>query len=290
MLTTLLMAAIAAVAQNDVTSTYLMNPSFEADAAACTDGVRVSEGTEGLRGWNVASVTAWQTTRPSKQLLITADCSTDNGFGKTQIADGTYALFQREGWNNSSSSITQTTTAAVPKGKYQLTAAYKAFYANSATSSAKLSVKQGSQTLGAATLTFAAGSAGCMSGAWQEATVQFEVTTSATLAIAVNIDWVSGGSQLALDNIHLQTLPDDTPIVDLTPQSGVSEGKITHDFVGEAEMMQDLLQMLANSTRYAKNIWFQCVAPNSEGETYSKRQSSFLFGVYCVGYFAYCKI
>ena len=268
MLTALLVAiAAGAQAQTDVTATYLTNPSFEADASACTDAVRKSEAADGLRGWDVASVTGWTTTRPSKQLLITADCFTDNNFGKTSIADGTYALFQREGWTNSSSAVTQTTAIAVPAGKYQLSASYKAFYANSASSSATLSVKQGTTTLGAAAMSFASGSANCMGGAWSEATVQFEVKNAAALTIAVNVDWVSGGSQLALDNFRLTTLPDDTPIVDLSPQSGVTEGKITHDFVDEATMMQDLLQMLANSTRYAKNIWFQCVAPNSVGET-----------------------
>ena len=269
-ITTFLLAAalgsVAAQAQSDITATYLKNPSFEADASACTDGVRKTESSDGLRGWDVAAITGWTTTRPDKQLLITADCFTDNNFGKTAIADGTYALFQRQGWSDGSTSISQTTTSALPVGKYQLTYSYKAYYANSATSSATVQVRQGGQNLGGAAIAFTKGANNCMGGAWSEGTVQFEVKAAAAVTIAVDVTWLSGGSQLALDNFRLQTLPDDTPIVDLTPQSGVSEGRITHDFVGEAEMMQDLLQMLANSTRYAKNIWFDCEWPNSVDE------------------------
>ena len=129
-------------AQTDVTATYLVNPSFEADAAACTDAVRKSESSDGLRGWDVSSITGWTTTRPDKQLLITADCFTDNNFGKTTIADGTYALFQRMGWNNGSSTIQQK-TSNLPAGSYLLKVKTKAFYNNSATSSASLSVNAG---------------------------------------------------------------------------------------------------------------------------------------------------
>ena len=267
--TIMLVAALgtaAVKAQTNVTATYLQNPSFEADASACTDDVRKTESSDGLRGWDVASITAWTTTRPDKQLLITADCYTDNNFGKTAIADGTYALFQRQGWSDGSTTISQTTATPLPAGKYQLTYCYKAFYANSAASSATVQVRQGAQTLGGAAIAFAKGSANCMGGAWSEGSVQFQVTAATPVTIAIDVTWLSGGSQLAIDNFRLQTLPDDTPIVDLTPQSGVSEGRITHDFVGEAEMMQNLLQMLANSTRYAKNIWFDCEWPNSIDE------------------------
>ena len=45
-----------------------------------------------------------------------------------------------------------------------------------------------------------------------------------------------------------------------------TEGVITHQFVDEGTMMADLLQMLANSMTYAKNIWYNCQAPNSVNE------------------------
>ena len=88
----LLTMPLPIIAQTDITAQYLTNPSFEADAAACTDGVKKSESADGLRGWDVSTITGWSTTRPDKQLLITADCFTDNNFGKTPMADGSYAV------------------------------------------------------------------------------------------------------------------------------------------------------------------------------------------------------
>lgn len=46
-----------------------------------------------------------------------------------------------------------------------------------------------------------------------------------------------------------------------------TEGKIDATFVPEAEMMNDLLKMLAAFTPYMKAYWFQCAAPNSKGES-----------------------
>ena len=45
-----------------------------------------------------------------------------------------------------------------------------------------------------------------------------------------------------------------------------TEGIITHDFVPEAEMKDDLLQMLATFSLYMKDDFQPCVAPNSLGE------------------------
>ncbi len=52
-----------------------------------------------------------------------------------------------------------------------------------------------------------------------------------------------------------------------TSVSSYTEGVITSDFVSESDMMQDMLQMLADFSKYMKNNWNQCVAPNSNGES-----------------------
>ena len=49
-------------------------------------------------------------------------------------------------------------------------------------------------------------------------------------------------------------------------QTSPTEGVITADFVGEASMQQDLLQMLADFAKYMKNDFQQASAPNSVGE------------------------
>ena len=242
--------SIAAQAQTDVSAQYLTNPSFEADASACTDAVKKSESADGLRGWDVSTITGWTTTRPDKQLLITADCFTDNNFGKTAIADGQYALFQRMGWTNGTSTIRQTTAQALQAGSYLLKVKTKAFYANSATSSATLSVSASGTTLASTSFSFDQGATGCMAaGEWTEQSLRFQVQSAAKADILLTITWISGGSQIALDDVRLVSIPDD--YVEETVIGGVetdvaspTEGVITHDFVPEAQMMQDLLQML----------------------------------------------
>ena len=169
------MLSLNASAQTDVTASYLTNPSFEADAAKCNSSTELKEGTEGLRGWNLSSITGWTTTSPGKQLLISADCATDNSFGKTTIADGTYAFYQRFGWGSATGTLSQKTTAALPAGKYQMTFRYKAFAANGAVSSCTPEVRA-TTTLGSETYSFEAGSTDIMGAtSWSTGKVVFTV-------------------------------------------------------------------------------------------------------------------
>ena len=99
-------------AQTDVTADYLENPSFEADSGNCTaqSANKVENSADGLRGWNI-SPAGWTTATPGVSLLLSADCFTDNNFGKTAPADGRFAFYQRYGWGDgTSSSLRQTTT------------------------------------------------------------------------------------------------------------------------------------------------------------------------------------
>ncbi|MBQ8936423.1 MAG: hypothetical protein IJ066_01645 [Bacteroidaceae bacterium] len=268
----LLTMPLPTIAQTDITAQYLTNPSFEADAAACTDGVKKSESADGLRGWDVSAITGWSTTRPDKQLLITADCFTDNNFGKTPMADGSYALFQRMGWTGGSSTIRQTLTTALPAGTYLLKLKTKAYYANSATSSATLQVSAAGKSLGSTGFAFDQGSAGCMaSGEWTEQSLRFKTEASTKAEILLSITWVSGGSQIAVDDVRLFSVPDgyvEPAIVGgrETDVASPTEGVITHKFVAEAEMMQDLLQMLTNHLTYMKSLYTPCTSPTSKGE------------------------
>ena len=55
-----------------------------------------------------------------------------------------------------------------------------------------------------------------------------------------------------------------------SPENNVesyTEGVITSRFVSEPEMMNDMLQMLADFAKYMKNNWNQCKEPNSIGES-----------------------
>ncbi|MDE7118462.1 MAG: hypothetical protein K2O61_07465, partial [Bacteroidaceae bacterium] len=72
-----------------------------------------------------------------------------------------------------------------------------------------------------------------------------------------------------IDNFRLYKMPDDyTEPEDPTEEavSSFTEGIITSDFVGEADMKSDLLQMLANFSQYMVNDFQECQAPNSVNE------------------------
>ena len=273
MLTGLTLVALAAGAQTDVTTEYLTNPSFEDDAAKCTASTRLDEGSEGLRGWKVVP-SGWTVTNPEdkiKQLLITAACATDNGFGKTDIADGTYAFYLRFGWGSATGSLAQNTSKSLPAGKYQLTLRYKAFAANGAQSTCTVAAA-GTASLGSTSFGFGAGSSNIMETAsWSTAKLVFSVAEAQMVNITITGNFGNGGSCIAIDDIRLLSIPDDyvEPTIIGGKETDVpspTEGVITHQFVSEAEMMQDLLQMLTDHLVYMKSLYTPCVSPNSAGE------------------------
>ena len=277
LLISLLACIVTAHAQTDVTADYLVNPSFEADSALCTTDSEdaVSEGDEGLRGWDITP-TGWEATNPSKAYIISADCQTDNSFGATEPADGNYAYYQRYGWGSATSELTQTSSAALAPGEYELTFEVKAFYANSASTTATVNVTNSNlESLDAVTFACEAGSTGIMETSdWTEYTLQFILEEETYITITSDMTWGNGGSCIAYDNFVLTLLPDGTINNDsITIEGGTedevespTEGVITSDFTDESTMQDDLLQMLANSMEYAYSIWYNCVATNSADE------------------------
>ena len=270
------LAGTTAGAQTDVTEAYLENPSFEADAATCTDlsAQKVTNSADGLRGWNI-SPAGWSVTSPGVSLLISADCFTDNNFGKTTPAEGNFAFYQRFGWGSATSTLKQTSKENLPAGDYKLTFRTKAYAANNAATSAFVSVNSGTTSLGSTSFSCNPGSEGIMaSSSWREQTVRFSLSEAAIIEIAAEMTWGNGGSCILYDDFHLIQLPEgyeepDTPTISGGTEDQVSsptEGVIKADFVDEAQMQQDLLQMLADFTRYAQNIWQECPSANSRGE------------------------
>ncbi len=263
--------------QKDITSTYLANPSFEEDAAACTLNSPniVNEGNEGLRGWNL-SPSGWQMTSPGKALLINKECATDNNFGKTDMADGSFAFYQRFGWGSAASELRQTTSAPLPAGEYEIRFFSKAFCANNAATSAVVTVTNGeSEQLDKTAFACQNGSTGIMNTSeWIEHTLTFIIEKDTPITLSAQMSWGNGGSCIAYDHFTLTQLPDgsinpDAPSIEGGTENQVSsptEGNITHDFVSETDMQQDLLQMLAHSLEYARNIWYDCQAPNNKEE------------------------
>lgn len=251
--------------KTDVTTQYVANASFENDNLSSLSAENNSA--DGLRGYKVTSPLGWTVTNSANavSLLVTADCFTDNNFGKvTTLADGTNAYYLRQGWSGGSTSVRQTLTA-LPKGKYQLAVSVRSAYANSATSTFDLVA--GSQRR---TESFTQGATSCFTSmAWSEQTLNFELTADGNVLVGFDVAWVSGGSCVMFDNVRLYRLSDDYVEPDQPTEKDVhspTEGVVTADFVGEAQMKGDLLQMLANFATYLKNDFQDCSSPNSVNE------------------------
>ena len=264
LLLTTLSLSFSAVAQEDVTSTYLANPSFEADDISGLQ--QVTQTTDGLRGWELATPSGWNVSGTDvTQLLVSADCFTDNNFGKvTTVPDGSYAYYLRMGWSTGTSTLSQT-IPNLPKGKYKVSVEQRSGYANTATSSLTIQAGTASTSVG-----FEAGSNGFFTTlAWSTCSVTFEQTADGPATLSMTVNWMSGGSCIMYDNVKLISLPEDYEEDEEPTEATVespTEGVITHDFVGESAMKDDLLQMLANFSTYMVNDYQACAAPNSIGE------------------------
>lgn len=241
----------------------LVNPSFESTAGI---GDAVSEGNEGLRGYAVNSIEGWtlNDTKVSdlKQLYVTKDCASDNGFGTiTGIPDGTYALYLRRGWNTGTTTLTQE-IADLPSGKYTLTFDWRSGYANNAASSLTV-IADGTES---PSKTFKQGSTNFFTTEpWQEFKLDFNHSLAGPANITLSIDWQSGGSCAMFDNFTLTRTgdagnPDEPEVID-----SPTEGKITHEFVAEPQMKDNILQMLADFTPYMRDNWQSIGDNNSAG-------------------------
>ncbi len=264
LLLTLILSASAS-AQTDVTTSYVRNASFENDDIASLSAI--TNNADGLRGYRLSSPIGWTVSSTSElgaSLLVTADCFTDNNFGKvTTIPDGQQAYYLRMGWSANATTLQQT-LSSLPAGTYKLTADVRSAYANNAASSLRL-FAAGKGT----SLTFNAGETSCFTSMpWQNVGVTFTMADTADVNIGIQVDWLSGGSCLMIDNVRLTQLP--KGYVDPSEQQdsvkSITEGVITADFVNEATMKGDLLQMLARFAQYLKNDFQDCVATNSIGE------------------------
>lgn len=261
-----LVAVLGAMANTtqDVTATYVANPSFEADNTGALS--EVVNSADGRRGWTLATPTGWTVGGTSvTQLLVKADCYADNNFGLvTTLADGASAYYLRMGWATGATTVAQT-LKNLPKGRYKLSVDHRTGYANSATST--LTVTAGTE---AVSESFAQGSTGFFTTAkWKTTEVTFTIAQAGNVTISAKVDWLSGGSCIMLDNVRLYRLADDYVEPGEPTEADVAsptEGVISHDFVPEAEMKKDILQMLADFSQWMKSDFQPCSAPNSIGE------------------------
>ena len=269
MITMMVLAAMMAVTSakaddglTDVTAQFVTNASFEADDVSTLSPV--NNQADGLRGYTVTGPSGWTVINNANavSLIVTADCYTDNNFGKvTTLADGQQAYYLRMGWSTGITTLRQT-IKSLPKGKYMLQVSVRSAYANQATSRFELTAGNDGKSL-----LFTQGTQGCFTSMkWNDEKLYFEQKADGDATITFDVVWQSGGSCIMFDNVRLFLLSDDYIQPDDSADASPTEGTVRADFVGENDMQADLLQMLANFATYMKNDFQDCQWPNSIDE------------------------
>lgn len=246
--------ALSATAQEDVTTQYIKNPSFEQDdiTQLAADNTRGAYSAPSVVGWTLTG------SYGVSDIMTASATATDNNFGAPgSPSDGKQMYYIRHAWNAANASLLQNIT--VPAGKYKLILDNKCVTA----SSHAANLVAGSASL---SLTFQSS----LPSAWSKSELMFETTAETTLAIGLKVNFGSGsGGSILIDNFRLYRMPEDyTEPEDPTEEavSSFTEGIITSDFVNEAAMKDDLLQMLTNFSTYMVNDFQECAAPNSVNE------------------------
>ena len=114
------LVSTSAWGQTDVTATYLVNPSFEysAEGVAYTATTELTNGGT-IYGWNLPTISD-----SNKNIQVKkSEDSENHAFGATATSDGDYFFYIRQGWEDKTSSLSQ--TANLPVGKYFISAKYK---------------------------------------------------------------------------------------------------------------------------------------------------------------------
>ncbi|MBR1465861.1 MAG: discoidin domain-containing protein [Bacteroidaceae bacterium] len=178
------------------------NPSFEEDNTSQLQ--TITNTADGLRGYTCDNPKEWTVSGTNvTKLIVTADCFTDNNFGKVgTISDGTQAYYLRQGWSTGTTTMT-TTSDELPAGNYRLSCDYKSAYANNAASSFVLSCAGKNAT----SITFTKGSASIMpTMEWSTVSVDFTLDSDQTVQPTVDITWLSGGSCVLFDNFRIEEI------------------------------------------------------------------------------------
>ena len=238
----------------DVSSRYLKNPSFEKDdiSKLNKDNTRGAYTATSISDWNLSG------NYGVSDIMTAAATATDNNFGKPgSPSDGSQMYYIRQAWNAGAASLTQTVN--LPKGKYKLTVDNKCI---TASSHAAYLIAGEENT----TLTFQSS----MPSEWATTELRFELAEKQDVSLGVKVEFGSGyGASIILDNFRLYRLPENYKEPEDPTETSVTsftEGVITPDFVSEADMKKDLLQMLADFSTYMVNDWNECAYPNSINE------------------------
>lgn len=249
----LFLSAIGISAQEDITTKYISNPSFELDdiSKLAKDNTRGAYTATKVNGWTLTG------NYGVSDIMTEAATATDNNFGKPgKPSDGSQMYYIRNAWSASTASLTQTIN--LPAGKYRLAVDNKCVTGSS--HSANLVAGKSSTAL-----TFQSS----MPSTWANSYVDFALAQAGAVNIGLIVNFGSGsGGSVLIDNFRLFDMssyvePEAPTENDV---SSPTEGVINSDFVAEEAMKSDLLQMLANFSKYMVNDFQECQATNSINE------------------------
>lgn len=250
----LLLLATAVRAQEDITTQYINNPSFEQDDISLlpVDNTRGAYTAKELEGWML------QGSYGVSDIMTSSATATDNNFGAPgKPSDGNQMYYIRNAWNASTATLLQRIT--LPAGKYKITLDNKCV----TQSSHAASLVAGTESL---SLTFLES----LPATWTTSELLFETSAEESVNVGLQVHFGGGsGGSVLIDNFRLYKMPDDYAEAEDPTEEAVpsfTEGVITSDFVNEADMKADLLQMLANFSRYMVDDFQECVAPNAIDE------------------------
>lgn len=180
----------SAWAQTDVTSTYLVNPSFEGSATRFLD-INTDRGVEKPEGWSVE----WYQTATNDQNGMTFVAGSMTQDSKTwNKKEGDKAYFARMRWANSTLYLRQTMTSLNP-GRYTLS--FSAAAHTSAASKNSLSVTVAGQKQNCTVNSNE-------DGGWTDYQINFDITPSTPYAtIEIKADRTQDLFKFGIDNFVL---------------------------------------------------------------------------------------
>ncbi len=245
-------ACMSIYAQTDITSPYIINPSFEEDdvTTLTSDGVRGAYVATTVKGWELTGEYG------VSDIMTASATATDNNFGAPgEPSHGKQMYYIRYAWKSSSAQLLQHVT--LPPGTYRLTVDTKCI----TQSSHAAALVAGSYSTGLSFHT-------AMPADWDKATLEFELAENTELNVGISVNFGSGsGASILVDNFRLYQIDAITPEPIESDVESPTEGMITGEFVSEGEMMNDLLQMLSDFTPYLVNDFQECATPNSLSES-----------------------
>lgn len=246
--------AASAQAQTDITAQHIANPSFEQDDVSKLpkDNTRGAYTAASLEGWNLTGQYG------VSDIMTAAATATDNNFGAPgSPADGKQMYYIRNAWKASTASLLQ--SVKLPAGRYKITVDNKCVSG----SSHAASLVAGDESL---SLTFQQS----LPSQWTTSQLSFTVKEESDVTIGLTVNFGNGsGGSILVDNFRLYKMPDDYTEAEDPTEIDVpsfTEGVINADFINEAEMKADLMQMLADFTRYMVNDFQECASTNSVNE------------------------